>query len=180
MPHRPPFEFGQNLTAVPQPITIRSYQTDDLQACLDLFDSNVPDYFAPEERPDFLACLNRMHTEQRPYLVVTRGESIIAGGGVVIHADQRQARLAWGMVHRFHQGQGLGTRLLKARLALVQAATGVETLGLETSQHTFRFYQRFGFDVETITPNGLAPGLDRYAMTIPCNNAPAVGANRPD
>ena len=35
---------------------------------------------------------------------------------------------------------------------------------LNTTQKTFKFYEKFGFDVIKITPNYYAKGLDRYDM----------------
>ncbi len=37
---------------------------------------------------------------------------------------------------------------------------------LDTSQHTYRFFERFGFNVKQISKNGYGEGLDRYDMIL--------------
>ncbi len=37
--------------------TFRPYQTADREACLGLFDANCPEFFAPNERADYVAFL---------------------------------------------------------------------------------------------------------------------------
>jgi hypothetical protein len=37
---------------------------------------------------------------------------------------------------------------------------------LGTSQHSKEFFARFGFQTTRVTPDGYAPGLDRYDMTL--------------
>ena len=37
---------------------------------------------------------------------------------------------------------------------------------LDTSQHTHRFFEKFGFITEQITTNGYGEGLDKYDMTL--------------
>lgn len=147
-------------------ITSRAYISEDFSFCLAIFDSNVPTFFAPEERTDFCQFLGSINAGDRPYLVLTRKDTVIACGGLITETGNRQARLAWGMVDRALHGQGLGTSLTQARLALARATSNIDELGLATSQHTSGFYEGFGFTVSKITPDGLASGLDRWDMTL--------------
>lgn len=147
-------------------IVSRPYISDDFSACLAIFDSNVPTFFAPEERADFCRFLGSINTRDRPYLVLTRQGSVIACGGLITQTEKRQASLTWGMVDRAHHGQRLGTSLTQARLALARATPNIAELELSTSQHTRGFYERFGFTVSKITPDGFATGLDRWDMTL--------------
>lgn len=149
-----------------QNIVSRPYTADDFSACLAIFDSNVPTYFAPEERAEFCEYLESVNDRDRPCLVLASNGSVVACGGLITEAGNRQARLAWGMVDRAFHGRGVGTRLTRARLALARATPGITELGLETSQHTHGFYEGFGFTVSKITPNGIASGLDRWDMTL--------------
>ena len=36
----------------------------------------------------------------------------------------------------------------------------------DTSQHTYRFFEKFGFNVKQISKNGYGVGLDRYDMFL--------------
>lgn len=147
-------------------IVSRPYMPDDFCACLAIFDSNVPTFFAHEERTDFYQFLGSINAKDRPYLVLICKGSVIACGGLVAETEKRQAGLAWGMVDRAFHGRGLGTSLTKARLALARATPNIAEVMLETSQHTRGFYERFGFTASKVKPDGFAPGLDRVDMTL--------------
>ena len=146
--------------------TIETYCEGDRADCLAIFDGNLPKFFAPEERDEFSDYLDRVERDEHPYLTVRQGEAMVACGGLWIDAQRREARLAWGMVARDLHGRGIGRMLTEARLALARETPGVERVGLETSQHTFGFYEKFGFRTTKITPNGFGAGLDCYAMTL--------------
>lgn len=147
-------------------ITFRPFAADDFDACLAMFYSNVPTFFAPEERADFCQFLESLNTEDRPYLVLVRNGSVVACGGLALEPEKQRASLAWGMVDRAFHGQGLGTGLTLARLELARAIPGIAELIMDTSQHTHGFYEKFGFTVSKVTPDGFAPGLDRWDMAL--------------
>ena len=145
-------------------IVSRPYTSADRAACLALFDGNTPRFFAPKERAEFADFLSGAPSADAPYLVLVRDDVLIACGGLNREPDTRHVTLTWGMVDRTLQGQGLGTSLTKARLAAARAMSDVDELRLETSQHTRGFYERFGFEVTKVTPDGFGAGLDRYDM----------------
>ena len=145
-------------------VTFRPYRPSDADACLAVFDSNVPVYFAPAERPEFAAFLAEMPCA---YLVGEAADGGVVACGGWFHAPERgdgTAGLAWGMVRRDWHGRGVGRLLLEARLAGVHAAPGVRTLVISTSQHTERFYARAGFEVTARVADGHAPGIDKVDM----------------
>lgn len=74
--------------------------------------------------------------------------------------------LEWGMVNHTLHGQGLGTNLVKARLALAHASPNIIELTIETSQHSRGFYERFGFTVSKIIPDEFGQGVDRWDMSL--------------
>ena len=144
----------------------RAYEAPDMDACLAIFDSNTPAFFAPEERDDFARFLTQGSDRDRPYLVLERTGTVIACAGLIVEAAARQAIFAWGMVDRRLHREGLGTRLVQARLALARDNPIVEEVLLDTSQHTHGFYETFGFEVTKVTPDGYAPRLDRWDMRL--------------
>lgn len=144
----------------------RPYITDDFSACLTIFDTNVPDYFAPEERADCYEFLTTINLDTAPYWVFAQEENIIACGGLIIHAERKQARLAWGMVHNHFHGKGLGTKLTKVRINFAFKTPNIKEIGLETSQHTKAFYEKIGFRVTSIKKDGFAKGFDCYEMIL--------------
>ena len=147
-------------------IETRAYGPDDRAACLAIFDSNVPTYLASEERREFEEFLDIVNNADCPYLVLTQGRSVVACGGLFIETDKGNAALSWGMVDRGLHRQKLGTRLTEARLAQARMIPGIDRLTLATSQHTQGFYATFGFVAAKVTPDGLAPGLDRWDMVL--------------
>lgn len=145
----------------------RPYRAEDRAACLAIFDGNVPKFFAPDERADFVTFLDRPERSEAPYLVLEEAGAVIACGGLTPGAAPGAVHLSWGMVTRGRQRDGIGTRLTEARLALARAMPGVTKLHLETSQHGQGFYARFGFILTRVIPDGFGPGLDRWDMVRP-------------
>lgn len=141
----------------------RPYQTTDREACLALFDSNVPRFFDAAERDGYAAFLDEMRW---PYQVIERDGRIVACGGHAVEPDGRTVSLCWGMVEQGLHGQGLGRTLTGARLAAARAEPGVTSVRLDTGQHTTGFYERFGFVIEGVVKDGYAPGSDRHDMRL--------------
>lgn len=147
------------------PDRLRPYRPEDRAACLAVFDSNVPDYFAPHERVDFIDFLDALHGS---YFVMddADGQVVACGGFLASHDDPAVAILCWGMVRRGLHRTGRGAHLLSARLDLIAARPDFTTVSIETSQKSRGFFERFGFIAGTIVPDGFAPGLDRVEMTL--------------
>jgi hypothetical protein len=144
--------------------TLRLFATPDASACLEVFDSNVPQYFGTHERADFSNYLLQ-HERAHDYLVVERAGRIVACGGLMRTAEDTAA-FCWGMVDRRLHRQGLGNILALTRVAQAHAL-GVRRLTLSTSQHTRGFYAAQGFIVTAIVPDGHGPGLDAVHMERP-------------
>ena len=144
-------------------VAFRPYRSTDAEACLGIFDSNVPAFFATSERPAFAAFLAEMPCE---YLVgeAPDGSVVACGGWFREPGRDDEAGLAWGMVRRDLHSRGVGRQLLEARLAGVRAMTGIRSLRISTSQHTEAFYARAGFAVFDRAADGHAPGIDRVDM----------------
>ena len=142
--------------------TARPYAPADRDACLALFDSNVPEFFTTEERPGFADWLDRAEA----YRVIESEGRIVGCGGVAREADGTTASLCWGMVERGLQGQGLGRVLTEARIEAARGMEGVTAMRCDTSQKTTGFYERFGFRVTEVEPEAYGPGLDRCEMRL--------------
>ncbi|MCC5054006.1 GNAT family N-acetyltransferase [Xanthomonas campestris] len=145
--------------------TIRTYRPDDSDACIELFDANVPKFFNAEERPDFVWFLTHQSAAWH-YQVVERAGDVVGCAGYAVNADGTTASLCWGMVDPQLHRQGLGTTLLLARLEALRLRAGIERIVLDTSQHTQAFYARHGFVVQQITQDGYGAGLDRWDMAL--------------
>jgi predicted GNAT family N-acyltransferase len=146
-------------------IAMRRYHPSDQAGCLALFDANTPEFFAAGERDDFVRFLEK-HATHWAYQVLERDGRLVACGGFAIEDDGTTASLCWGMVDRKLHREGLGTALTKARLSAAAATPGITRVKLDTSQHTYAFYARFGFKVVKIMRDGYGPDLDRYDMLL--------------
>lgn len=147
---------------------LHPYTSPDRPACLKLFDSNLPHFFAEHERADFAAFLDRVDrvgTRPEPYFVLEREGEVVACGGVGYEAFPTLAYLSWGMVRGDLHGAGLGDELTRSRLDWLRHHwPAVTHAKIDTSPHTQGFYTRFGFEATERTPDGFGPGLDRVRM----------------
>lgn len=146
-------------------VITRPYTDQDHEACLNVFDSNLPNFFDCAERKDFCGFLNGT-VKERPYLVLEYEGKVIGCGGLAINTDEMSAFLSWGMVESSYHGKGLGKLLTEARLDLARATPEIEKITLNTSQHTQGFYAKFGFQVTKVTADGYGMGLDRWDMVL--------------
>lgn len=143
---------------------LRRYQAADLDGCLALFDSNTPTFFAPHERAEFIEFL--ANTTDPYFVVVDEQGQIIGCGGYYIKCEGAAAGLSWGMVsNRLHR-QGVGRFLLLTRLQRICQEPDVTSIWINTSQHSYGFFEKVGFVVESIVENGFTEGLHEYKMVL--------------
>lgn len=141
---------------------MRPYRPADRDACLRIFDSNVPDYFLASDRDDFERFLDAIPGKPVRYFVIDD----VACGGIWID-ELYDARMCWGMVHRTHHRTGLGKRLLRARLAEAKMA-GAKTASLATVRAVEGFFVKEGFTLVRTVDDGYGAGIDRreYRMDL--------------
>ena len=143
---------------------LRPYTPTDREACLALFDSNVPAYFAPHERDDFVTFLDDDLVEEHlPYFVLTGSTGPIACGGIGLRVGE--VRMCWGIVSRLRHGERIGTFMLLARLCL-GAKMGATRAGLDTIPKTVPFFERFGFVVVGGEDDHYGPGIHRRDLQL--------------
>jgi N-acetylglutamate synthase-like GNAT family acetyltransferase len=146
---------------------IRPYTIADKEDCMTAFKSNMPQFFAPYELPDFENWLQRQETPKtttEQYYVVEQNNTVIACGGYFIDMDKQNARMTWGLVHNSLHKQGIGKALFLHRVAVIKSVCSSCVIGLDTTQHSFPFFEKLGFNTIRITKDGYGPGLDRYDM----------------
>jgi len=142
--------------------TLRAFSNSDRDACLAVFDANVPDAFSESERDEFAGFLDDL---PGPYLVMEDGAGAVIGcGGHAFEADGMTASLCWGMVRPERQGEGLGLKLLQARVEAAISDPRTRAIRLATTVPVSGFFERSGFTVVERTPDGFAPGLDSVEM----------------
>lgn len=146
------------------PGMIHPYTSADRESCLAVFDSNVPRFFASDERELFATFLDRFKVT---YLVLCNTAGAVIGcGGMAVRPDGRTAILRWGMIHAAQQRRELGRGLTVARLRLAVADPAVEQIILYTTGMTAGFYRTLDFTDTEVLPDHYAPGLDRHTMDV--------------
>lgn len=141
---------------------IRAFVSDDTEAVVELFRSNIPKYFGPDEEPglrEYLAVF------PENYYVIELDGKIVGAGGIALNDDDTVS-LCWGMVHNDHLGTGLGKLLTKYRMERSREVFGNKPMVNSTSQHTEGFYKKLGFVTVEHTPDGFGPGIDICKMRL--------------
>ena len=154
---------------------IRSYTPADKKFCIDVFKSNMPQFFDEEELPPFIEWLERQERgvpghsgsmEDHYYVIELEDKGIIGCGGIYVAKDVKEVRFAWGMIHADYHKKGFGTALYKFREQKMKEGWPDHSITLGTSQHTFPFYERMGMKVINMIPKGYGDDLDRYDMKL--------------
>lgn len=148
----------------PSSMNILKYTPAFREQCIAIFESNLPKYFAPEEKQLFIDWLD--NGTAVGYYVVEINEQIIACGGIYLDQPNNEGGLSWGMVHAAWHKQGIGKQFAQHRIELLKATYPARVYRIETSQHTAPFYEKLGFKTAEIIKNGFGEGLDKYNMSL--------------
>lgn len=140
---------------------IRKYTKEDKEEVLNLIRPLVPEYFAEEEIKDFEHYL--IH-EIEDYFVYQTEDKIIAAGGINYNLKNVTAIISWDMVHIDYLGKGIGRKLVEYRIEFIKKKKNIHRIVVNTSQHTFGFYEKFGFSTSKIKKDFWAEGFDLYQM----------------
>ena len=144
---------------------LKPYTAADREACLSIFDGNVPKYFGAEERGEFEEFLDDL---PGPYFTLVLNDNIIGCGGYGNRDGNKEGVgfFCWGMIARSHHKQGYGTILAEMRVNAMRDDPSVKRVRLNTSQHTAPFYARFGFETVKTIKDGFSEGLDDIEMHL--------------
>ena len=142
---------------------IEPYKSKYFDNCIEVIQSNTPKYIFPNEHLDYKNYLLR---KDKTYFVLFNDCTLVACGGYGLNKSQTKASLYWGLVHRLHHNKGYGRFLLDYRLNEIRNKYEDTEVHLETSQHTYRFFEKVGFNVSQISKNGSEKGLVKYDMIL--------------
>ena len=139
------------------------YQQKHFESCMEIIQSNTPKYILPFEHLDYKNYLLR---KSKIYFVFFKDNDLVACGGYGLNKTKTKAGLSWGLVHRRYHNQGFGSQSIKYRLHHIKSDYPDIEIHLDTSQHTYQFFFKFGFIIKQITKNGYGKGLDKYDMIL--------------
>lgn len=140
---------------------IRKYEEKDYAEVLNLLALNTPTYFAPAEEKDFI---DYLHHHIELYYVIEKQGLVVGCGGINFQKDKNKAVISWDIIHPDYQGKGVGTLLLKYRIEVIHKLDDIQIIQVRTSQHSFPFYEKNGFELVGIYSNYWAEAFDLYDM----------------
>jgi len=143
---------------------IRQYKPTDKEKLLEIFKLNTPEYFDKKEVNDFEEYLEQ---KGESYLIIELDNKIVGGTGYYVNESDRSGRIVWIFFDPNYSGLGLGRQIVEHCLALLSKYDRVDKFVVTTSQLAFRFFQKFGYNVNRIEKNYWGEGLDLYEMEMP-------------
>ena len=147
---------------------IKKYSTSDYDQCVNIFKSNIPEYFAKDELSDFQDYIKNISKTKDgwtdSFYILKRDKKLVGCAGLGLNKSKKIATLSWGMVDKNYHRNGIGTQLTNYRLNLLQSYKLDLKIRLDTSQHSYLFYEKFGFKIEDIEKDGYEKGMHKYNM----------------
>lgn len=131
-------------------------------AVMNILRNNTPKYFAPSEEVDFEQYLD---SKLEDYFVLASADEILGCGGIN-YINDKIACLSWDMVKPSQHSKGLGRLLVEHRINFLEQRKNISLVIVRTSQHTFKFYEKFGFRLLEVQKDYWAPNFDLYDMEM--------------
>lgn len=144
-------------------LRFRAYDPADREALHRVFLSNTPTYFREEEWSDLRDFLHNDLNATCDYEVVLLGGWVAGAGGIALN-DDGTVSLCWGMLDSGIHKKGFGKALLMRRLERAAQRFPNAAVVLSTTQHTFAFFERYGFATVATEENFWADGLHLVKM----------------
>ena len=142
-------------------LEFKDYSMESFNDCIELFDLNCPEFFAPIEKNDYIEFLN----QTKEGYVTIHHDSILIGAYGVHKTSPESASQSWTLIHPKYQNQGIG-RLIMERVFSYLESNQLGNLLLSTSQQTEAFFMKFGAIRIDYIENGWDEGLHRIEMKI--------------
>jgi len=142
-------------------ITFRPYRASDRQACIDIFDANCPEYFAPNERQDFDEFLD---SAPQDYEICERDGRVLGAFGLIAHGVKEKT-LNWILLDPQAQGMGVGSEIMH-RVIHRSRASDSTTVRIAASHKSAPFFAHFGAATKSTKKGGWGPGMDRVDMEL--------------
>jgi GNAT superfamily N-acetyltransferase len=142
-------------------IMFRAYCDADNDDCTSIFDANCPEFFAPNERKDFVAFLE---VGSGGYEVCEIEGKVCGAFG--LFADGKDVKaLNWIMIDPEAQGSGVGSAIM-ARIIGLGRRSESRMIRIAASHKSAPFFARFGATTISSTKDGWGRGMDRVDMEL--------------
>ena len=139
-----------------------AYDTSFLDDCLRLFDENCPQYFAKNEKEDYLHFLKALPSS---YYVVMVDKLIVSAFGLSIDTLAQRGRLSWILVSPNAKGTGLGVQMMAfAKNKAIE--NHLLVIDIAASHLSAPFFAKFGAQTQKQTLDGWGRGMHRVDMEL--------------
>ena len=112
---------------------------------------------------DFKKYFNSNNIET--YFII-ESEGKILGASGYAYENKQTANLCWVFIDPSHHSKGLGTKLVKYCLDTLKRDNQLNVIQLETSNLTFKFYEKLDFKIEYIKKEYWPNNDDLYFMIM--------------
>jgi GNAT superfamily N-acetyltransferase len=132
---------ARNLGERVRDVSFRVMEEADIPVCLAFYRANEAAHFPGGYFDQYAAQLRG--GEFLNLIAMRDGEPVGCGG--LMYGPNGDACFCFGMVAPSHQGTGIGTALMLARLALLTPVNGWSTVWITAVPRSVAFHRRFGF-----------------------------------
>tara|TARA_B100000214_G_scaffold6163_1_gene4514 strand:+ start:92 stop:538 length:447 start_codon:yes stop_codon:yes gene_type:complete len=142
---------------------IRAAQKQDFKFLSKIFSLNVPKYFDKKELDDFKKYFNSKNLE---YYFIIESQGKVLGSGGYAYENIKTARICWLFIDPNYHGLGLGKKLVNYCIKILKDDRKLSVIEVETSNLTYKFYEKLNFKIEYIKKDYWPNNDDLYFMKI--------------
>jgi GNAT superfamily N-acetyltransferase len=139
-----------------------NYENSYFGRCLQIFNENCPQYFAENEREDYIDFLKGNPSD---YFIGVSGNFVASAFGVVCTPEISRVRLSWILVLPKLKGRGVGTKMMFFSKATA-LNKGASVIDIAASHLSAPFFEKFGAEEINTIENGWGLGMHRVNMEI--------------
>ena len=144
-------------------VLIRTAQKQDFKFLSKIFSLNVPKYFDKKELNDFKKYFNSKNLES--YFIIESQGKVVGGGGYA-YENMKTARICWLFIDPNYHGFGFGKKLVNYCIKILKNDRKLSVIEVETSNLTYKFYEKLNFKIEYIKKDYWPNNDDLYFMKI--------------
>ncbi|WP_434949804.1 GNAT family N-acetyltransferase (plasmid) [Shewanella sp. HL-SH4] len=127
-----------------------------------LFDKNCPEFFANNERQDYVEFLEK---QGKTYKVGQIESEIVAVFGLNIDEKNNRANITWIMTCPSVHGKGLGSQMV-SYAKKIAVDNNVTHIDIAASHLSAAFFEKFGAKKTTEIKDGWGPNMHRVDMVL--------------
>lgn len=138
------------------------YNASFFGECLQLFNENCPQYFAENEREDYISFLKGGPSD---YFTGAIENTVVSAFGVISSPEKLRARLSWILVTPKAKGKGVGNTMMNYAIetAIKRRESAID---IAASHLSASFFAKFGAEELDRTQHGWGPEMHRIDMEI--------------